>query len=383
MSIQHSLLAGALALGTSLACSATLAAPPAAPSPQAIASLVQPQAAQAVTVSVFATGLYNPRGLKFSPSGNLYVAEGGKGGTHSTAGQCTQVAAPIGPYTGSYTGGRISRISPLGVRTTVTSQLPSSQTSAGTGSLTSGVADIAFLDGRLYALVSGAGCSHGVRGRDNAVVRIHADGSASLVADLSTFIKAHPVAHPEADDFEPDGTWWNMVAAGGRLFVTEPNHGELDRIDPLTGAVQRVADISASQGHIVPTALAAFYGNFFVGNLGTFPVVAGASKIMRISPTTGHVTTVVTGLTTVLGVQFDKAGRMYVLQTTDGSDPNPVPGTGSIVRIVNGAPETIVSGLTTPTAMAFGPDGDLYVSNVGFGAPPMGLGQILRIHLGH
>ena len=29
--------------------------------------------------------------------------------------------------------------------------------------------------------------------------------------------------------------------------------------------------------------------------------------------------------------------------------------------------------------MTFGPDGDLYVSNVGFGPPPIGLGQIVKI----
>jgi hypothetical protein len=29
--------------------------------------------------------------------------------------------------------------------------------------------------------------------------------------------------------------------------------------------------------------------------------------------------------------------------------------------------------------MTFGPDGALYVSNVGFGPPPVGLGQIVRI----
>ena len=32
-------------------------------------------------VSVFATGFSNPRGLKRGPDGNLYVAEGGTGGT--------------------------------------------------------------------------------------------------------------------------------------------------------------------------------------------------------------------------------------------------------------------------------------------------------------
>jgi hypothetical protein len=35
--------------------------------------------------------------------------------------------------------------------------------------------------------------------------------------------------------------------------------------------------------------------------------------------------------------------------------------------------------LSLPTAMTFGPDGNLYVSNWGFGPPPVGAGQILKI----
>jgi hypothetical protein len=54
-------------------------------------------------VSVFATGLNNPRGLKFGPDGYLYVAEGGIGGTGTTTG-CEQVVPPVGPYTGSKPG---------------------------------------------------------------------------------------------------------------------------------------------------------------------------------------------------------------------------------------------------------------------------------------
>src|SRR6187200_2273371 len=97
-----------------------------------------PAPAMSANASIFATGFNNPRGLVFGPDGSLFVAEGGTGGTTSTDGQCEQVAPPIGPYTSGMTA-RISKIAPDGSVTTVAENLPSSQTSAESGVLISGV----------------------------------------------------------------------------------------------------------------------------------------------------------------------------------------------------------------------------------------------------
>lgn len=325
-------------------------------------------------VSVFASGFNNPRGLKFGPDGYLYVAEGGAGGSLSTIGICQQVPT-AGPYTGDFTA-RISKVSANGVVSTVVDNLPSSQTNPALGSLVSGVADVAFIGTKLYAIMAGAGCSHGLLGTNNDVIRVNADGSWTEIANLSAFQKAHPVANPEPDDFEPDGTWYSMVAAHEVLFAVEPNHGELDAIT-TGGSIRRVTDISLTQGHIVPTAIAYDGHDFYVSNLDTFPIKDGSSKIMKITPA-GHLTTVAINFTTVLGLAFDGKGRLYVLENTTGN-PFPTPGTGKVVRVDSSGVVEIATGLFLPTGMTFGPDGNLYVSNVGFGPPPIGLGEVLKI----
>ncbi|WP_165845808.1 ScyD/ScyE family protein [Streptacidiphilus pinicola] len=338
-------------------------------------AMVEPQVkALGGHVRVLAGGLLNPRGLAFGPDGRLYVAEGGSGGTASTVGTCPQVP-DVGPYTGGFTS-RISRITLDGRRTTVVGGLPSSQTNAASGGLVSGVAAVAFLEGHLYAVTSGAGCSHGLAGTHNAVLRVE-DHHVRQVANLSAFQMSHPVAHPNPGDFEPDGTWYSMVAAGDDLYAVEPNHGELDRISP-SGHISRVVDVSAHLGHVVPTALTTRAGRFLLSNLGTFPVNPGSQFLASVTKN-GHFRVLGHGLTTVLGLAFDHDGRLYALESTTAPG-NPTPGTGKVVQVTDHGLRTVVSGLTFPTGMTFGPDDTLYVSNFGFGFPP-GAGQVLRIDL--
>ncbi len=333
------------------------------------------QSAAIGSYTVYASGFNSPRGLTFGPDGTLYVADEGAGGATSTVGQCDQVPAPVGPYLGGNTA-RITRVSPAMEQSTLVSGLPSTVNAFG---FVSGVSGLEFMDGSLYAIIDGAGCSHGHLDVPNEIIRVNTgNGSWTPIANLSAFYMSHPTLNPEPDDFEPDGTPYSMVGVRGDLYVVEPNHGSLDRVS-LNGQITRVTDISAQFGHIVPTTVS-YHGNFFVGNLNPFPVVPGSSQIMKITPS-AVTKTWVSGVTAVLGSAWDSKGRLYVLETTTDAG-NPAPMTGKVLRVdPSGATTVITEGLFLPTAMTMGPDGNLYVSNVGFGPPPVGLGQVLKIQL--
>lgn len=341
-----------------------------------------PSHAQAPKVKVFASGLENPRGLRFSPEGILYVAEAGLGGTLSTTpDQCMQVPFPVGPYTGGYTS-RISKFDSHGTRVTVAEGLPSNETNPVSGGFLSGVADLAFIGNRLYAVTAGSGCSHGLLNTVNGVFRVEDNGTLSMIADLSAYQQTHPVANPNPYDFEPDGTWFSMVRAGDAMYAIEPNHGELDKITAM-GEISRVSDISASEGHIVPTSVVFHDGDFYFGNLGLFPIVPGSSNVYKLDPRTGEIRIYASGFTTIEGIDFDENDNLYVLESmTNPGFPMPSQaGSGTIVRVNrSGGVDTVLTGLSFPSAMIFGPDGKLYVSNLGYAAPP-GVGEIWQIEL--
>ena len=339
------------------------------------------------SVTVFATGLNDPRGLAFGPDKLLYVAEAGSGGgALSTVGLCDQVQPPVGPYVGGHTA-RVLRFSASGGSSVVAAGLPSTEAGALIGGDKSGVSSLGFIGNRLLALTSGAGCSHGHVDVDNGILDL-TRGDNSQLANLSAWLLANPGAkgaqQPRDPDYEPDGTWYSLLFDQGRLYAVEPNHGLLVNVHPTSGAVTLVHDLFETFGDRTYTALAADRGDLYVGTLGRivwapgFPPIPDfqesfRAEIYRLSRD-GAATQVATGLRAVLGLAFDQQHRLYALQS-----PIFIPGTGSLVRQdPSGQWETIVSGLNFPTAVTLGPDGALYISECGYHCAP-GQGRILRV----
>lgn len=171
-----------------------------------------------------------------------------------------------------------------------------------------------------------------------------------------------------------------MVSAGGLLYAVEANQGNLVSIMPTAARITRVADVSASEGHAVPTAVAVSRGDLLVGELTTFPAVPGAASVLRYGRN-GHLAATLTGFTAVTGTAADKHGNVYVLEsfTCHTAAPCfPSPGSGRVVRVgTDGARAVVATGLSFATALRLGNDGALYVSNFGYGPPASG--QIIRI----
>jgi hypothetical protein len=161
----------------------------------------------------------------------------------------------------------------------VASEFPSTISAGGT----IGVADVAFLNGKFYALVGGGGCSHGNPDNPSGIAEVNrGTGRWTMIADIGAWLKTHPAAYESSDDFEPDGTLYSIITVDDHLVAVEPNHGQVLSVTQ-DGTIRQIIDISASEGHIVPTSIAERGGSFYVGNLNLFPIDPQWARILTIS----------------------------------------------------------------------------------------------------
>ncbi|MCE3285159.1 MAG: repeat containing protein, partial [Steroidobacteraceae bacterium] len=203
---------------------------------------------------------------------------------------------------------------------------------------------------------------------------------------LSTFLRGlNDTKSPLDGDYEPDGTWFNLVRAFGAFYSTEPNRGTFVRMDD-DGSVTLVADLIGAvraqdgDGDYTYSALVRHGDHFYVGTLGRIDRDFAAS-IYRVARDGSSVTRVVSGLHGVVGVAFDALGRTYALETTASGVAPPFsdPTVGRLLRLdADGAVTPLVTGLAFPTALLAGRDGSFYVSNCGYHCRD-GAGEVLRI----
>ncbi|HEU0113359.1 MAG TPA: ScyD/ScyE family protein [Thermomicrobiales bacterium] len=303
---------------------------------------------------VVATDLTNPRGFAWGADGALYVALAGNGGTSAAVVKIVD-----------------------GKPAPVATGLPSAVSN--TGSVL-GVADVAFLDGQLYALVAGGGAENKHPDQPNGVYKIGNDGNATLVADLNAWVKNNPVASPP--DHDQAGNPYQMIAGAGLLWVVIATPDQLVTVKP-DGTITRVADFTTGGNHQVMTGIAAGGdGSVDIGTLSVFPFSDGTAEVFNVGAD-GKFSPKWTNLTAVTGVAIGPNGTLYAIEMTTGNTVKKAmnPGTGALVRQTGtNSAATVAAGFNFPIALRIGSDGLAYVAAPAVGADA-GQGTIVKVPL--
>jgi hypothetical protein len=330
---------------------------------------------------VVASGLDNPRGLRFGPGNALYVVEAGRGGS----GPCIpQPDAPPGTVRCYGPTGAVTRVTGVGAQQRVVTGLPSF---AVNGVQATGPHDIDFALGRGWITIGLAGdpaireplVSSGIR--LGSLVRVQPSGAWDYVVDIA----AHEAAVNPAGgtvDTNPYGLRVfddrAVVADAGANALLQVNlNATISTLTVFPSRDQATPFGSTVPMQSVPTAVEEGPdGNLYVGELTGFPFPAGGARVYRIPRNGGAPQVVASGFTNVIDIAFDRQGRGYVLEFD--SDGLLGPGeTGRLVRVdANGLQTVISSTLIRPGGVAVGPDGALYVTTRSIFP---GLGEVVRI----
>lgn len=300
-------------------------------------------AASNSTGTMVATGLNSPRGIWVNDDGSMYVAESGNGGSEVIPPPAGSPTSTL-PIMRGYSG-QITRIGADGTKSVIAANLPS----AGDGEGYVGPEGLIVANGYIW-VVTGAITSAPTRLKnDGSVLRIDPNtGAIKLIADISANELAHnpQAVVPHRPDSDPYGI---TLGSDKNLYVTDAAGNDLYLVDPTTGAYRIVTH--------------------FAGIPITHPNPERGGKMENDPVPTG-----VVGATD---------GRIFVGLLGGGA---PMPGLTKVEVVApDGTVKDYGTGLTYVTGVTIAPDGNLYAVEMTGGLdltahPPMlKPGDVVRI----
>ena len=169
-----------------------------------------------------------------------------------------------------------------------------------------------------------------------------------------------------------------MIAHGKYLYVVETNRGMLLRVDPRTGAIKRVYDMSIDSAEHNPIVMTRRGNDFFVG---TFGEDGGPAELAKFDKDFSGYSLPFQSLNPIVGLAWH-GNRLYGVEIFAYDNPWQ-PDTANLVTFDprTGERRQVLTGFASlPNGLVKGPDGALYTSNQGVSfSPTGGDGSILRI----